>query len=388
MCVDHCTTHHPILCIVPPHMLQAIAEQGTQAQREFAIDTLRATAQFRGERRFEPLIRSLEGIQSRPGIVRKIYDAQNQKQLPGKLVRSEGEPSLADVAANEAYDGAGHTYDLYKDAYGRDSIDDAGMDILSVVHYGVGYDNAFWNGKYMVYGDGDEDLPEAQRLFNRFTIALDVIGHELTHGVVTYTANLYYYEQSGALNESFADVFGILTKQRTLGQTAAESDWIIGAGLFTPNVQGIGIRSMSNPGTAYNDPVLGRDPQPGHMNNYVNTTADNGGVHINSGIPNRAFYVTALEMGGNAWEKAGRIWYVTLRNHLTARATFQQAADHTYAVAATLYGAGSREQQAVRSGWREVGIFTGADAPPDNPSGNRGCLPTVAALFRPGQNRK
>jgi Zn-dependent metalloprotease len=388
MCQDHHTAHNPILCIVPPHMLQSIAEQGTKEQREFAIDTLRATAQFRGERRFEPLIRSLEGIQSRPGIVRKIYDAQNKKELPGKLVRSEGEPPLADVAANEAYDGAGHTYDLYKEAYGRDSIDDDGMDILSVVHYGEGYDNAFWNGKYMVYGDGDEDLPEAQRLFNRFTIALDVIGHELTHGVVTYTANLYYYEQSGALNESFADVFGILTKQRTLGQTAAEADWTIGAGLFTPNVQGTGIRSMSNPGTAYNDPVLGRDPQPGHMNNYVNTTADNGGVHINSGIPNRAFYVTALEMGGNAWEKAGRIWYVTLRNHLTARATFQQAADHTYVVAATLYGAGSREQQAVRSGWREVGIFTGADAPQENPSGNRGCLPTVAALFRPGQNKR
>jgi Zn-dependent metalloprotease len=382
MCFDHSTREHPVLCITPPHILQAIAENGTEKQRAYAIDTLRATAQFRGDRRFEPMIRSLEGVQSSAGIVRRVYDAQNKNTLPGVLVRAEGDPPLDDVAVNEAYDGAGNTYDLYMDVYERDSIDGAGMDIESVVHYRVGYDNAFWNGRYMVYGDGDEDLPEAQRLFNRFTIAMDVIGHELTHGVVSYTANLYYYEQSGALNESMADVFGILAKQRTLGLTAPESDWVIGAGLFTPNVQGVGIRSMANPGTAYNDPVLGRDPQPGHMDNYVNTTSDNGGVHINSGIPNRAFYVTALELGGNAWEKAGRIWYVTLRDHLTARATFQQAADHTYTVAGSLYGTGSLEQQAVRNGWREVGIQTGTDTPPTPPPDNRGCLPAVAGLFR------
>jgi Zn-dependent metalloprotease len=374
------------LCIVPPHMLQAIAENGSPEQKELAINTLRATAQFRGERRFEPLVRSLEGTVSRPGMIRRIYDAKNGTSLPGVLVRSEADPVHSDVAVNEAYDGAGNTYMLFKDVYGRDSIDGAGMDIESVVHYGASYDNAYWNGRYMVYGDGDEDMPVEQRLFNRFTIAMDVIGHELTHGVTSYTANLYYYEQSGALNESFSDVFGILTKQRFLGQTAAESDWVIGAGLFTPRVQGVGIRSMSNPGTAYNDPILGRDPQPGHMNNYVNTTQDNGGVHINSGIPNRAFYITALEMGGNAWEKAGRIWYTTLRDRLTARSNFQQAADLTYDVAGSLYGSGSQEQQAVRSGWREVGILTGSDVtptpPPTPPSENRGCLPTVAGLFR------
>ncbi|MEN4041582.1 MAG: M4 family metallopeptidase [Anaerolineaceae bacterium] len=386
MCLNHSTAHHPVFCIVPPFILQSIAEHGSVKQKECAISTLRATAQFRGERRFEPLIRSLEGIQVQPGITRRVYSAQNRTTLPGVLVRSEGDPPGTDVAVNEAYDGAGNTYDLYHEVYNRDSIDNAGMDIESVVHYGTGYDNAFWNGRYMVYGDGDEDLPEAQRLFNRFTIALDVIGHELTHGVVSYTANLYYYDQSGALNESMADVFGILTKQRTLHQTAAESDWVIGSGLFTPNVQGVGIRSMSNPGTAYNDPILGRDPQPGHMDNYVNTTQDNGGVHINSGIPNRAFYVTALEIGGNAWEKAGRIWYVTLRDQLTARATFQQAADHTYSVAGSLFGSGSLEQQAVRLGWREVGIHTGSEPPPTPPGDNKGCLPTVASLLRSRQS--
>jgi Zn-dependent metalloprotease len=376
---------NPILCIIPPHMLQAIAENGSDEQRALAIDTLRATAQLRGERRFEPLVRSLEGIESRAGMIRRVFDAQNLDRLPGIPVRSEGDPDHADIAVNEAYDGAGNTYNLFMDVYNRDSIDGEGMDIESVVHYRTGYDNAFWNGRYMVYGDGDEDLPVPQRLFNRFTIAMDVIGHELTHGVTSYTANLYYYEQSGALNESMSDVFGILTKQRTLGQSAAESDWVIGVGLFTPNVQGVGIRSMVNPGTAYNDPVLGRDPQPGHMNNYVNTTQDNGGVHINSGIPNRAFYVTALEMGGNAWEKAGRIWYITLRDRLTARSTFQQAADLTHEVAGSLFGTGSLEQRAVRSGWREVGILTGADTPAP-PQNNSGCLPAVMGLFRPNKS--
>jgi Zn-dependent metalloprotease len=224
------------------------------------------------------------------------------------------------------------------------------------VHYGQNYDNAFWNGQQMVYGDGDADMPEDEQLFNRFTIAIDVIGHELTHGVTQYEAKLVYSLQPGALNESFSDVFGSLVKQRALGQTANQADWLIGKGLFTANVSGEAIRSMKAPGTAYNDPVLGRDPQPAHMSNYVNTANDNGGVHINSGIPNHAFYVVATELGGNAWEKAGRIWYITLRDKLQFSSNFQQAAALTFAVAGELYGTGSLEQAAVRKGWDAVGI--------------------------------
>jgi Zn-dependent metalloprotease len=208
----------------------------------------------------------------------------------------------------------------------------------------------------MVYGDGDEDLAEADRIFNRFTIAIDIIGHELTHGVTQFTARLAYYGQSGALNESFSDVFGSLVKQRSLGHDTSAADWIIGEGLFTPNVNGVGIRSMKDPGTAYNDPILGKDPQPGHMDDYQNVDYDNGGVHINSGIPNRAFYIAALEIGGNAWEKAGHIWYVTLKDKLGATETFQAAANKTYEAAGELYGTGSLEQVAVRKGWAEVGI--------------------------------
>jgi Zn-dependent metalloprotease len=230
------------------------------------------------------------------------------------------------------------------------------MHLVSTVHYQQGYDNAFWNGEQMVYGDGDEDLPFDERLFNRFTAAVDVIGHELTHGVTQFEAKLIYYEQSGALNESFSDVFGSLVKQRIRAQTADVADWLIGEGLFTSNVAGKAIRSMKDPGSAYDDPVLGKDPQPGHMKKYVKTTADNGGVHINSGIPNRAFYLTAVEIGGYAWEKAGRIWYVTLRDKLKPDSDFRDAARMTFSVAGKLYGKDSPEQKAVRKGWKGVGI--------------------------------
>jgi Zn-dependent metalloprotease len=228
----------------------------------------------------------------------------------------------------------------------------------------------------MVYGDGDEDLPEGQRLFNRFTISLDVIGHELTHGVTQYEAALAYWQQPGALNESMSDVFGSLVKQRRLGQTAAEADWVIGQGLFTSNVNGVGIRSMKAPGTAYDDPVLGRDPQPAHMNDYLNTIEDNGGVHINSGIPNHAFYVAAREMGGYAWEKAGQIWYVALRDKLREGSDFQACAEYTFQVAGERYGAGGLEQQAVKKGWMEVGIDVEAPPPPPppEPPPSEGCF--------------
>jgi len=209
-------------------------------------------------------------------------------------------------------------------------------------------------------------------LFNRFTIAVDVIGHELTHGITQYTSNLTYTNQSGALNESFSDVFGSQVKQHQLGQTAAAADWIIGQGLLTANVNGIGIRSMKAPGTAYDDPVLGKDPQPANMKDYVNTPDDNGGVHINSGIPNHAFYLVSLALGGYSWEKAGHIWYVTLQR-ISSTATFQDAANLTYAVAAELYGKNSLEQQAVSNSWAGVGI-TIADVPPAT---NSGCLQAV-----------
>jgi Zn-dependent metalloprotease len=318
---------------------------------------LTISEQIRGQRQIRAQA-GLAGIVVPPEKHRAVYDAQNGDGLPGQLVREEGSSPVGDHAVDEAYDGSGATYDLYDQVFDRNSIDDRGMDLVSTVHYLQGYDNAFWNGQQMVYGDGDEDLPEQERLWNRFTLAIDVIGHELTHGVTQYEANLEYRSQAGALNESFSDVFGSLVKQRMLSQTADQADWLIGKGLFTANVNGIALRSMKEPGTAYDDPVLGKDPQPGHMDNYQNLPPwyDNGGVHINSGIPNHAFYFVAIEIGGYAWEKAGLIWYITLRDRLRWKSDFQNTANLTFQVAGELYGSEGNEQQAVRNGWANVGI--------------------------------
>jgi Zn-dependent metalloprotease len=364
--------HNPIHCILPPHMLEGIATNGSAAQRVLAISNLKASAQMVGKR---TALSNFTGAAFRVVAVggskeRIVYDAKNGSNLPGTTVRKEGDPPVADVAVNEAYDGSGATYDLYNNIYQRNSIDGNGMRLDSTVHYQKGYDNAFWDGEQMVYGDGDENLPVNERLFNRFTISIDVIGHELT-----------YSQQPGALNESFSDVFGSLVKQYSLNQTADQADWIIGAGLLTANVNGVGIRSMKAPGTAYDDPVLGKDPQPAHMKDYVNTVSDNGGVHINSGIPNRAFYVTATEIGGNAWLKAGQIWYVTLRDKLTSSSKFQDCADLTYLTAGELFGAGSLEQQAVKNGWLAVGLtVNGGGTTPPPPAGD-GCLSSLLRLI-------
>jgi len=359
---------HPIHCILPPHVLKEIAANGSDTQKQMAVDTINATTQLRADRLKMAEYRSVFAASMIQAVTggkeRIIYDAKNGSSLPGTVVRKEGESPVADVAVNEAYDGSGATYDLYNDIYGRNSIDGNGLRLDSTVHYQRNYDNAFWNGSQMVYGDGDGEL------FNRFTIAIDVMGHELTHGVTQYEASLNYSQQPGALNESMSDVFGSLVKQYHLKQTADQADWLIGEGLLTANVNGVALRSMKAPGTAYNDPVLGKDPQPAHMKDYVNTISDNGGVHINSGIPNHAFYLVAVAIGGNAWEKAGQIWYVTLRDKLKATSNFQDCANLTYQAAGELYGANSLEQQAVKQGWADVGLNVGGTTPPPSD----GCL--------------
>ncbi|MET1038290.1 MAG: M4 family metallopeptidase [Aeromicrobium sp.] len=287
------------------------------------------------------------------GPDRTISDVQGTETLPGVVVRREGDEPTGDVAADEAYDGLGATYALFAEAFGRDSIDGAGLPLLASVHYGQQYDNAFWDGDRMVFGDGDGQV------FGRFTSSLSVIGHELAHGVTQHTADLVYEGQSGALNESLSDVFGALVEQHSRGQSAAEASWLIGEGLFTDQVEGTALRSMKAPGTAYDDDVLGKDPQPATMDDYIDTTDDNGGVHLNSGIPNHAFYLAATALGGNAWDKAGPIWYDALTGGLSSTATFAEFAAATTAAAAERFGEGSPEQAAVAEAWSTVGLPVG-----------------------------
>ncbi len=337
--------HNVVCSILPPHILRKLADK--PEMRERVLHNMAVTERLRGFRQgfMAPLLSQQPGPKHRT-----IFDDQTGTNLPGTQVRDEGEAPTSDVAVNEAYDYSGDTYDFYQQVFNRNSVDDHGLTLKSTVHYDVGYDNAFWNGEQMIYGDGDGQY------FQRFTICLDVIGHELTHGVTQNEAQLVYQGQPGALNESISDVFGSLVKQWVNNQTADKADWLIGAGLFTNDVQGRALRDMANPGTAYNDPNIGADPQPADMAHYVDTNQDNGGVHINSGIPNRAFYLAATAIGGYAWQKAGLIWYRTLTGSLSPTADFQAMADATTTVAGSLFGQGSNEQKAVRDAWSTVGV--------------------------------
>jgi Zn-dependent metalloprotease len=345
--------------IVPPHLLERIARTGTAQDRETALNTLAIDHSVRTLRVESS---SLRGVAARRlaqayggsgAPVRVIYDAEHQTDVHATRVRrSESDPPVGDEAVNQAYDGLGRTYGLYWDVYERDSIDNAGLPLLGEVHFGVDYDNAFWDGERMMFGDGDG------RLFTGFTSAIDVIGHELTHGVTEDTLGLRYLGQSGALNESISDVFGSLVKQYALGQTVDEADWLIGAGILGPALDGVALRSMKAPGTAFEG-----DIQPSRMSDYVRTATDNGGVHINSGIPNHAFYLAASAIGGNAWEDAGRIWYETMsRRTVGPSAQFRGFAAATVEVAERLFGPGSTQAKAVADAWMAVGVARGARA--------------------------
>lgn len=333
--------------VIPPYILRKIIDNGSGQQQSYARHTLAHVQTLMAEHSVKP-----DGSKAAsPGQVqREIYDSEQTQNLPGTLVRSEGQPSNNDVAANEAYDYLGVTYDFFWQAYQRNSLDNQGLTLKGTVHYGKDYQNAFWNGQQMVFGDGDGEI------FNRFTIALDVVGHELAHGVTETEAGLIYFEQAGALNESLSDVFGSLVKQFSRKETADQADWLIGEGLLAEGINGKGLRSMSAPGTAYDDPLLGKDPQPADMKGYVQTREDNGGVHLNSGIPNRAFYLAAKALGGYAWELAGYAWYDTVCDKtLPQNADFKTFAQYTINHGQKRFN--KSVGQAIENAWKEVGVL-------------------------------
>lgn len=337
----------PLQCILPPYILTQLARGADEALRVAALDTLALDHQFRltraesaaraGGRGAQPITFARIGGQPQ----RTIYNqAHSQRQTPGKVVRNDGQPPVADKTVDQAYDGLGDTYTYYWTVFQRDSIDGQGLPLLGLVHYGRNYDNAFWdNAGHMFFGDGDG------RILTDTTAGIDVIGHELTHGVTQHEANLAYSGQSGALNESISDVFGIQVKQMALKQDVTQSDWLIGADIVGSALKPA-LRSMKMPGTANS-----QDTQPADMDHYV----DGGDVHTNSGIPNRAFYVVATTLGGNSWDAAGPIWYATLCDPaLPATATFQQFARLTLQHAQRTYGTGSKQANAVQAGWDAV----------------------------------
>jgi len=336
-------------CILPPNLLDRLARSADGATRDAALKSLAIDQQFRLARA-ESASRG-GGVASQPVTFarigghpnRTIYDQQHQQsQTPGTVARSEGQPPVKNKSVNQAYDGLGFTYDFYWSIFQRDSIDGQGLPMLGLVHFGTDYDNAFWDGAgHMFFGDSD-----GQILLDT-TAGIDVIGHELTHGITQQEANLTYSGQSGALNESISDVFGIQVKQHALQLSVTESDWLIGKEIVGPLLQPA-LRSMAKPGTAN-----AHDTQPADMDGYV----AGGDVHINSGIPNHAFYVAAITLGGNSWDAAGPIWYAALADPaLRPNATFTQFAALTVKHARRTYGTTGREIDAVRAGWEAAKV--------------------------------
>jgi Zn-dependent metalloprotease len=294
-----------------------------------------------------------KAIKAPVGLRRAIYTANNGSSLPGKLVRLEGQPATTDAAATEAYDNIGIIYQFFRSALGRDIGFDVDGPLTATIHFGRQYNNTFWNGQQIAVGDGDDAI------FRKGGFgSLGIIAAQLGHLVIERTAKLVFEGESGSLNSHMSDVFAVLTEQWNKKQSVNEASWLVGQELLAPKIKGVALRSMKAPGTAYDDPTFGKDGQPAHMKDFVKTELDNGGVHINSGIPNKAFYEVARQIGGNAWEKPGKIWYQALLK-LSANTTFKEFAQVTYDTAGELYGAGKSEQDAVKKAWEAVGIAIG-----------------------------
>lgn len=340
--------HHKCNChFIPPEVLDNLARAGVDPARLSISQSIAERAERSATVVGMP---TLMGIAPPGEGPRKIYDSQNTWVKRVSLERGEGDPATGDDSVDHAYDFTGNVGDYIKEVLNRNSWDSIGSEIIVNVHYGVNYMNAFWDGDELTFGEGDSVI------FTDFSKSLDVVSHEFGHGIVQTTANLNYFSQSGALNEHYADVIGTVVTQKVLGQNAEQADWLIGDEIMGPDLFGEALRSMRAPGTAYNNSLMGKDPQPAHMDDYYSGPADNQGVHINSGIPNRAFYLVAREIGT---PMAIKIWYHGLQN-LWPTANFNDAVATLTNSARVLVKTGevpAGATQVVRFAFKQVGLY-------------------------------
>lgn len=341
---------HCVCAALPARLLDHIATTSEHAHALRLADQRRMSEGIRAERH----TRMAHGEAPEPGDgERFIFDAQALEKLPGRLVRAEGARAVRDAAVNDAYRNIGITLDFFLQVFGRNSLDAHGLDVTASVHYGDNFANAMWNGRQILFGDGDGVH------IGGFAKSLGIVAHELSHavtqhavpgglGVVRRKGRIDLAGQAGALNESFSDVFASLVKQWHAKQDVKKADWLVGEGVLAPAV-GRAVRSLKDPGNP--TVTYGGDHQVRDMAGFRR----GGDVHGNSGIPNHAFYLAATALRGRAWEHAGAVWYHAIPL-LKSRATFRDAARATASTAARLFGNASREQRAVRAAWEKVGV--------------------------------
>jgi Zn-dependent metalloprotease len=355
MCQNH---RNPIQCILPPYIADKMKYR-KEIKQEESLDNQLRNNRFRSDRNFfaklgieeQNIMAVKKATSKKPKPAIEIHNLEKGYSLPGKIMTAA--EIEKDKIAKIVHTGVMHTWNFYYKIFSRNSIDNAGKVLVNSIHYGKRYNNAMWNGRQMVFGNGDK------KVFDSFTQDIDIIGHELAHAVTQYTANLKYENQSGALNESYSDVFGIMIKQYALKQDVKKSNWLIGENIMLGDEYA--IRSMKAPGSAFkNHPQWGDDPQPATMDDFIkmpnNADDDYGGVHYNSGIPNYAFCMAAIEVGGFAWETVGKVWYAALTQTLNADSNFVAAKKATIAQAVTLFGKGSKVHKAVIKGWKAAKV--------------------------------
>ena len=339
--------------IVPQKVLKRLSEDRrlSAEQRKTFADTIKIDVEFRKLRTQAGKLTRVASLIAGPTLapavavapVVTVYNCSNGQAQPG--VQIPNPATSTDATAKRAFDETTSVAAFYSQVFGRNSIDNGGMALISSIHYGTGYNNAFWNGSQMTYGDGDGSI------FVDFTKGNDVIGHELTHGVTQHSLQLDYANEAGGLNESLSDCFGSMFRQWEAKQNVNQADWLIGKDIMGPASiqQGLTcLRDMANPAAKH---CLA--PQPTKFSQYK------AGMdpHESSGIPNLAFCLIAKAVGGNSWDKVGQIWYKSMTGFGPTPAMKMKAfANRTRTVAAQLYPGNTAVAGAVDAGWKKVGL--------------------------------
>ncbi len=342
------TKRNPKHCFLPPYMLDKLKKSKDKDTADAATRSIEISKKIRLDRKYfssrkpKVLEMFLEKAED-PAILRpniEVYDCNHTMDMPGIFMNKDfGDADHINVKRNLEI-----AWKYYFDLFGRNSFNGKGAKVITSIHYAMQYNNAHWDGRQLVFGEGDG------KIFKSFTLDIDLVAHEFSHGVSPVQVALDYAGESGALDESFSDVMGSLVKQRYMNSDVNNSSWLMGENvLMDPKYA---IRSLKEPGAAYtNHPIFGDDPQPKEFEPGIRVQD----VHKFSGIPNHAFYVAAFNIGGNAWERAGQIWYGAYMELTNFKTNFGMFREATIKKATDLFPGGP-EIQAVKDGWDAVKV--------------------------------